>query len=198
LAAASLVEAHAPLASEKDTPASPNAGKTLLRRLLFEERFDMAQFSHRCGHIVQSDLLRRVPLWVNTLVFELFVQSRKVEIAHACAPSQPGSQAKLVTADAIYGLEVLVIPAKLDKVYGSRKEIGMAYTVTSDTVGLAIGPVAETANDVHEALSKARQMCDAGLANVSIADQAGHKIDGDELLDCIAGKKKITEDLRSV
>ena len=74
----------------------------------------------------------------------------------------------------------------------------MAYTVTSDTVGLAIGFMTETADDVHEALSKARQMYDTGLANVSIADQAGHKIDGDELLDCIAGKKKITEDLRAV
>jgi hypothetical protein len=74
----------------------------------------------------------------------------------------------------------------------------MAYTVTSDTVGLAIGPVAQTANDVQEALSKARQMYDAGLANVSIADQAGHKIDGNELLDCIAGKKKITDDLRAI
>ena len=74
----------------------------------------------------------------------------------------------------------------------------MAYTVTSDTVGLATGPMAETANDVYEALSKARQMHDAGLANVSIADQAGHQIDGDELLDCLAGKKTITEDLRAV
>jgi hypothetical protein len=35
----------------------------------------------------------------------------------------------------------------------------MAYTVSSDdTVGLAIGPVSETANDVHDALGKARQM----------------------------------------
>jgi hypothetical protein len=74
----------------------------------------------------------------------------------------------------------------------------MAYTVTSDAVGLAIGPMAETASDVHEALRKARQMYDAGFANVSIADQAGHQIDGDELLDCIAGKKKITKDLRAV
>jgi hypothetical protein len=74
----------------------------------------------------------------------------------------------------------------------------MPYIVTSDTVGLAIGPMAETANDVHEALSKARQMYDAGLANVSIADQAGHKIDGDELLECITAKKTITEDLRAV
>jgi expansin (peptidoglycan-binding protein) len=74
----------------------------------------------------------------------------------------------------------------------------MAYTVTSDAVGLAIGPTAETASDVHEALSKARQMYDAGFANVSIADQAGHQIDGAELLDCIEGKKKITTDLRAV
>ena len=74
----------------------------------------------------------------------------------------------------------------------------MPYTVTSDTLGLAIGPVAETANDVHEALSKARQMYEMGLVNVSIEDQAGHKIDGDELLACITGKKTITEDLRAV
>jgi hypothetical protein len=58
--------------------------------------------------------------------------------------------------------------------------------------------MAETASDVHEALSKARQMYDAGFANISIADQAGHKIDGDELLDCIAGTKNITKDLRAV
>jgi len=47
----------------------------------------------------------------------------------------------------------------------------MRYTVTSDTVGLAVGPVSETANDVHEALSKARQMYETGLVNVSIKDQ---------------------------
>ena len=47
---ASLVEAQAPLASEKDTPAKPNAGRALLRRLaFFEERFDMVQFSHLSG-----------------------------------------------------------------------------------------------------------------------------------------------------
>jgi 2-methylisocitrate lyase-like PEP mutase family enzyme len=52
-------------------------------------------------------------------------------------------------------------------------------------------------SNVHEALSKARQMYDAGLANVSIADQAGHRIDGDDLMDCITGKKKITNDLQA-
>jgi hypothetical protein len=51
---------------------------------------------------------------------------------------------------------------------------------------------------VREALNKARQMCETGFANVSIEDQAGHKIDVDELLECIAGKKTITEDLQAV
>jgi hypothetical protein len=84
----------------------------------------------------------------------------------------------------------------------SRKDIGfvlsMPYTITSDTVGLAIGPVSETADDVHEALSKARQMYEDGFSNVTVTDQAGHIIDGDKLLGCITGKKKITEDLRAV
>jgi len=73
----------------------------------------------------------------------------------------------------------------------------MTYTVTSDTLGLAIGPVSEEANDVHEALSKARQMYETGLVNVSIKDEAGHEIDGDRLFDCITGKKKITNDLQA-
>jgi hypothetical protein len=74
----------------------------------------------------------------------------------------------------------------------------MTYIITGDTVGLAIGPMSEAANDLDEALNRAREMCETGLANVSIADQAGHKIDGDDLLDCITGKKMITEDLRAV
>jgi hypothetical protein len=74
----------------------------------------------------------------------------------------------------------------------------MAYTITCDTVGLAIGPMSETANDLQEALSKARLMYNDGLANVSIKDEAGHQIEGDELLACIMGKKKITEDLQAV
>jgi hypothetical protein len=77
-------------------------------------------------------------------------------------------------------------------------EAKMLYTVTGDTLGLAIGPLAKTTNDVHEALNEARQMYETGLVNASIEDQAGHKIDGDELLACITGKKTITEDLRAV
>ena len=46
----SPVDAVAPLASERDKPVTPNAGKALLRRLLFfAERFDMAQFSGLFG-----------------------------------------------------------------------------------------------------------------------------------------------------
>jgi hypothetical protein len=73
----------------------------------------------------------------------------------------------------------------------------MAFTVTSDTLGLAIGPVSEEANDVYEALSIARQMYETGLVNVSIKDEVGHKIDGDELLACLTGKKTITNDLQA-
>jgi hypothetical protein len=54
-AVASLVEAHAPLATERDTPANPSAGRTLLRRLFFEERFDMAQSPVCLGHIEPID-----------------------------------------------------------------------------------------------------------------------------------------------
>jgi hypothetical protein len=76
--------------------------------------------------------------------------------------------------------------------------VDMQYIITSDAVGLAIGPMAETANNVQEALNRARQMFETGLANVSIEDEAGHKIEGDELVDCITGKKKITADLQAV
>ena len=73
----------------------------------------------------------------------------------------------------------------------------MAYTITSDTVGLALGAVSQTANDVHEALRQARQMYETGMVNVSINDGSGRKIDGDELLACITGKKAITNDLQA-
>jgi hypothetical protein len=72
----------------------------------------------------------------------------------------------------------------------------MPYTVTADTVGLAIGPVSETANDLQEALNKARQMYEDGMANVSIADESGRRIDGDELVECLTGKKTITNDFQ--
>jgi hypothetical protein len=73
----------------------------------------------------------------------------------------------------------------------------MAYVITSDTVGLAIGPVSDTANDVHDALCKARLMYETALANVSINDEAGHQIAGDELVACLTARRSITDDLRT-
>ena len=40
-----------------------------------------------------------------------------------------------------------------------EERLKVLYTITSDTVGLAIGPMSETTNDVDEALNRARQMC---------------------------------------
>jgi len=74
----------------------------------------------------------------------------------------------------------------------------MTYKITGDTVGLAIGPVSETASGVHEAMRKAHQMYDTGLMNIAIEDDAGHKIEGDELLACIMGQKSVTEDLQAI
>jgi len=36
-----------------------------------------------------------------------------------------------------------------------------------------------------------------GLPNIAINDDAGHQIDGDDLLDCITGNKSITPDLEA-
>jgi hypothetical protein len=71
----------------------------------------------------------------------------------------------------------------------------MAYIITSQAKGEGLGALSQQAPDVHEALRKARQMHQAGLVNISIKDQAGHKIDGDDLLECIEGKKSLSDDL---
>ena len=70
----------------------------------------------------------------------------------------------------------------------------MAYIIIGD---MALGPMSETANDVHEALTKARQMYETGMANITIKDEAGHKIEGDDLVACIMGTKSISEDLQA-
>jgi hypothetical protein len=73
----------------------------------------------------------------------------------------------------------------------------MTYIITGDTVGLALGAVSESATDVHEALTKARQMYETGMANITIKDEAGHEIEGDDLVVCIMGTKSISEDLQA-
>ena len=46
----------------------------------------------------------------------------------------------------------------------------MPYTVTSDIVGLAIGPASETANDVHEA-SRVSSTPSLRLQGVNVTDK---------------------------
>jgi hypothetical protein len=54
----------------------------------------------------------------------------------------------------------------------------MPYTVTADTVGLAIGSVSETANDVNEALNKARQMYEDGWQTFQSKTKRDTKLTG--------------------
>jgi hypothetical protein len=71
----------------------------------------------------------------------------------------------------------------------------MAYLICSQVEIESLGAMAQHAADVHEALRKARQMYQIGLVCISITDFAGHKIDGDNLLECIKEKKSISNDL---
>jgi hypothetical protein len=68
----------------------------------------------------------------------------------------------------------------------------MAYTITSRGKNGAPDARSARAPTAYGALRKARQMHAAGLSNIAIKDDAGHQIDGDDLLDCITGKKVIT------
>ena len=73
----------------------------------------------------------------------------------------------------------------------------MAYTITSQSRNGASDARSSQAPTAYGALRKARQMYAAGLPNIAIKDDAGHQIDGDDLLDCITGKKSITPDLEA-
>jgi hypothetical protein len=50
---------------------------------------------------------------------------------------------------------------------------------------------------IHEALEQARYMVQRGMTNVSIQDNAGQTIDGNDLLACIKGEKVLSDDLRA-
>jgi len=50
---------------------------------------------------------------------------------------------------------------------------------------------------VHEALEEARHMVQREMTNVSIQDNAGHRIDGHDLLACVRGTKILSDDLRA-
>ncbi len=50
---------------------------------------------------------------------------------------------------------------------------------------------------IHEALEQARYMDHRGMTNISIQDDAGHSIDGNDLLACVTGEKALSDDLRA-
>src|SRR5258706_11095419 len=50
---------------------------------------------------------------------------------------------------------------------------------------------------IHEALGEARYMVQRGMTNISIQDDAGRSIDGNDLLACVKGEKVLFDDLRA-
>ena len=50
---------------------------------------------------------------------------------------------------------------------------------------------------IHEALEEARYMDQRGMTNISIQDDAGHSIDGNDLLACVKGEKVLSDDLHA-
>jgi hypothetical protein len=73
----------------------------------------------------------------------------------------------------------------------------MTYLISGTTKSAGLGAMSQQAPDVGEALRKARQLLQIGMINVSIQDELGHKIEGDNLLACVAGKKTLSDDLKS-
>jgi hypothetical protein len=61
----------------------------------------------------------------------------------------------------------------------------------------SIATVGKKVRHIHEALSEARYLVQRGMVNVSIQDDAGHTIDGNDLLACVTGEKVLSDDLRA-
>jgi len=51
--------------------------------------------------------------------------------------------------------------------------------------------------NIREVLEEARYMVQRGMTNISIQDDAGHTIDGNDLLACVKGEKILSDDLRA-
>jgi hypothetical protein len=73
----------------------------------------------------------------------------------------------------------------------------MGYIVSGTTKSAGLGAMSKPAPDAQEALRKAQQMINDGMVGVSIQDNAGHKIEGDDLAACIEGRKSLSDDLRA-
>jgi hypothetical protein len=73
----------------------------------------------------------------------------------------------------------------------------MAYTITGQAESERVGALSQGAQDVPEALRKARQMLQTGLVNVTIRDGLGNEIAGNDLVACCKGTKSLTRDLKA-
>jgi hypothetical protein len=57
--------------------------------------------------------------------------------------------------------------------------------------------IGKKVSHVPEALEQARDIVQREMTNVSIQDDAGHIIDGNDLLACVTGEKVLSDDLRA-
>ena len=75
----------------------------------------------------------------------------------------------------------------------------MKYFVSYAMAGVPKGPVAIDDNlSLEEALSLAGELLAQNDQDVSIGDDNGNQIGGEELAACCRGQKKLTPDLRAV
>jgi hypothetical protein len=75
-----------------------------------------------------------------------------------------------------------------------HEERQMYYFIRGKEYFATIG---KKVRNIHEALSEARYMFQRGMTNISIQDNAGHTIDGSDLLACVKGEKVLSDDLRA-
>ena len=81
-------------------------------------------------------------------------------------------------------------------------ELALGYIISGDLTllsGAAMGTsgtLFERTNGVQHAIILARHMLDRGFLNVQIKNKNGDSIGGDELLEVLERRKRLSEDLR--
>jgi hypothetical protein len=61
----------------------------------------------------------------------------------------------------------------------------------------SLATIGKKVRHIHAALEQARYLDQRGMTNISIQDDAGNTIDGDDLLACVKGEKVLSDDLRA-
>jgi hypothetical protein len=77
------------------------------------------------------------------------------------------------------------------------REERMTYVVAGAIKSTGVAAISQPADDIQEALRKARQMHHVGMVRVSIRNSAGNRIEGDELIACVEGRKSLSDDLQT-